>query len=209
MKSSAPGALNPGAAQTIYSRSHQMDLSMITVRKTKIAILAATALTGAAATLTPAQAGDVDQAAYPAAIEAPAVAHAADPVDQQNQTPAKRFFLIALGAGALAGLIKLLGPSKILRAAGEGAAAAARVSGRAAASAGKAVFSVARKPLRFLGLSAGLGLFALTGVWIYDIEWLGGMIAGGALAGLSVYAALTLRAALRPAAPDCAVSETR
>lgn len=170
---------------------------MTFARKAKIAMLAATALTSAAAALAPAQAGDVDAAAYPATIEAP-VAHAADHADQQNHASVKRFVLIAVAAGALAGLIKLLGVRKVMRVAGETAAATARVAGQAAAGAGRVVLRAARSPLRFLAWMAGLMAFALTGVALYDVEWLGGMAAGAAMAGLVLYAILKLRAGLSP-----------
>lgn len=166
-------------------------------RRAKIAILAATALTSAAAALAPAQASDYDAAAYPATIEAP-VAYAADHADQQNQAPAKRFALIAVAAGALAGLIKLLGVKKVARAAGETAAATVRVAGRAAASAGGAVMRAARSPLRFMAWMTVLALFALTGVALYGVEWVGGLVAGAAIAGLGVYAIAKIRAGLAP-----------
>lgn len=176
---------------------------MTFARKAKIAMLAATALASAAAALAPAEAGDYDAAAYPAVVEAPVVAHAADHADQQKQTPAtaKRIALLAVAAGALAGLVRILGVKRVLRAAGETAGATVRVAGRAASAAGRAVFRAARSPLRFLAWMTGLMLFALTGVGLYDVEWLGGMAAGAALTGLGAWVVLSLRAGFmrRPA----------
>ncbi len=173
---------------------------MDTARKTKIAMLAATSLMTAAAALAPAKASDLDPAAFPATVEAPVVAHAADSVvqaDHDGSKPAQRAALIAVALGALGWLVKLLGPKKVLRAVEKTAEATVKASAAAAKTAARAV----RSPLRFLAWTAGLILFALTGVGLYDIEWIGGLIAGAGLAGLAAFGSLRLRSMLswRPA----------
>lgn len=175
---------------------------METTRKAKIAMLAASSLVAAAAALGPVQASDFDAAAYPAVVEAPMaapdIAHAADHADRTAMTPAKRWTLIAIAAGALAGIVRLVGAKKLLRAAGKGAAATARVSAKAASAAVKVVGRAAASPLRFAALMTGLALFALTGVGLYDIEWIGGLIAGAAMTGLAAYGFMKMRKALAP-----------
>lgn len=162
-------------------------------RKSKIALMAASSLLAASAALAPAGAADFDAAAYPATVEAPSVAHAADHADQQSKAP--RWALIAIAAGALAGLVKLIGARRLLRAAGKGAAVTAKAAGKAVRAAARPFAS----PLRFAALMAGLSLFALTGVGLYDVEWVGGLIAGAALTGFSAFGAWKVRKALAPA----------
>ncbi len=167
---------------------------MDTARKTKIAMLAATSLMTAAAALAPATAGDLDPAAFPTTVEAPAITRAADVVAQTDHgtKPAQRAALIAVALGALGWLVKLLGPKKVLRAVEKTAEATVKVSAAAAKTAARAV----RSPLRFLAWTAGLILFALTGVGLYDIEWIGGLIAGAALAGMAAFGSMRLRSVL-------------
>ncbi len=172
---------------------------METARKVKIAMLAATSLVTAASALAPATASDLDPAAFPTTIEAPAITHAADAVVQADHgsKPAQRAALIAVALGALGWLVKLLGPKRVLRAVEKTAEATVKVSAAAAKTAIRAV----RSPLRYLAWVAGLTLFALTGVSLFDIEWIGGLIAGASLAGLAAFGSMRLRSAftLRPA----------
>ncbi len=160
-------------------------------RKTKIALLAASALLSATAALAPASASDLDPAAFPTTVEAPVVAHAADTIQQvdHGSKPAQRAALIAVALGALGWLVKLLGPKKVLRAAKKTADATVKASAAAAKTAVRAV----RSPLRYLAWTAGLILFALTGVGLYDIEWIGGLVAGAALSGIAAFSAMRAR----------------
>ena len=169
---------------------------METARKTRIALLAASSLLTAATALAPANAGDLDPAAFPVTVEAPVVAHAADTVAQADHAskPAQRAALIAIALGALGWLVKLLGPKKVLRAAQKTAEATVKASAAAAKTAVRAV----RSPLRFLAWTAGLILFALTGVGLYDIEWIGGLVAGVALAGVAAFSTMRVRSVFRP-----------
>ena len=164
-------------------------------RKVKIAMLAATSLLSAAAALSPVHAGELDPAAFPATIEAPVVAHAADQMVQADHdaAPARRAALIAVALGALGWLVKLLGPRKVLKAVEKTAEATVKASATAAKSVARAV----RSPLRALAWMAGLVLFALTGVGLYDIEWIGGLVAGAALAGVAAFSAAKARGAFR------------
>ena len=174
---------------------------METSRKTKLAMLAATALIAASGALAPVQAGQFDPAAFPQTVEAPVipdVAHAADHADQKASPLAKRLSLIAVAGAALAGLIRVLGAKRVMRA----VKSSANTAAKAAASAATATASVAgrafRSPLRYIAWMAGLLLFALTGVGLYDIEWIGGLIAGAALSALTAMGMWKTRMALRP-----------
>lgn len=167
-------------------------------RKTKIALMAAASILAGAAALSPAQASDVDQVAYPAMIEALATApgadHGADQSDKQKFLNAGEWTLFAAAAGALAGLIKLVGARKLARAAGNAVGSAAKVSVQAAAGAGRALGRAVASPLRFSALMAGLAIFSLTGLWLFDIEWMGGLVAGAAMTGVAAYGAMKTRA---------------
>ncbi|MEO1252577.1 MAG: hypothetical protein AAFW81_09550 [Pseudomonadota bacterium] len=163
-------------------------------RKVKISLLAATSLLSAAAALAPAHANDLDAAAFPTIVEAPAVAAHDEAVLKNDRVGvAQRAGLIAIGLGALGWLVRLIGPKKVIRAVEKTAEATVKASSAAAKTAIRAV----RSPLRFAAWMAGLALFALAGVGFYDIEWIGGLMAGAAITGLSVFGALKSRAALR------------
>lgn len=164
---------------------------MSNARKSRIALMAAGSLIAASAAVAPAGAADFDMAAHPATIEAPLV-HAADHADREAGPAVPRWALLAAAAGALAGLVKLIGARKIVRAAGKGAAITVEAAGKAARAVGRSFAS----PLRFAALMAGLSLFALTGVGLYDVEWIGGLVAGAALTGMAAYGAMKTRKAL-------------
>lgn len=167
----------------------------------KIALMAAASVLAGAAALTPVLASDMDQAAYPTVIEAPALAivPGVDQTDEQKSISTGKWALLAAAAAALAGLVKLLGAGNIVRVAGKAASGAAKVSVAAAAGAGRVIGRTVASPLRFAGLMTGLALFSLTGLWLFDIEWMGGLIVGAAMAGVAVYGAMKTRALLKPA----------
>ncbi len=179
--------------------------NMDRTRKTKIALMAAASVLAGAAALSPALASDVDQAAYPAVIEAPLPAidsgldHGADQDKGQKSTSAGKWALLAAAAGALGGLVKLIGARKLARVAGKTVGGAAKISVAAAAGAGRVIGRTVASPLRFAGLMTGLALFSLTGLWLFDIEWMGGLIAGAAMAGIGVYGVMKTRAFFQPA----------
>ncbi len=170
---------------------------METTRNVKMAMMAASALIAAAAAMTPAHASDFDAAAYPPVVEATVVAHAADQADQKSQNKTEKIALFAIGAGVVAALIRIIGAKKILRAAKETTVQAARVSGKVAGQAAKAVSRAIASPMRFALLISGLALFALTGVGLYDIEWIGGLVAGAAMTGVGAYGVIKTRMALK------------
>jgi len=169
-------------------------------RKVKMAMMAAGSILAAAAAMGPALASDFARdyggAAYPAmvGVQTPQIVHAADHADQNSQPAAKRWALIAVAAGALAGLVKLIGAGRVLRAVGKTANRVAKTSIAAAAGTARAVGRAVASPLRTLGLFIGLALFALTGVGFYDIEWVGGLAAGLALAGMAAFGWSKIRA---------------
>lgn len=162
---------------------------MVQTRKVKIAMLAATSLLSAAAALAPAQAGELDPAAFPAVVEAPVVAPAADHVIQadHDSKTGQRAAMIAVALGALGWLVKLLGPKRVLRAVEKTADATVKATVQASGAAAKTVGRILRSPLRALAWMAGIVLFALTGVGLYDVEWLGGMAAGAAIAAAAAW----------------------
>ena len=164
---------------------------MESTRKVKIAMLAATSLLTAVSALAPAHAGTLDDAAFPATIEAPVVTYAGDQLVQadHDNAPAKRAALIAVALGALGWLVKLLGPKKVYRSVER----TAQASLKATADGAKSVLRVARSPLRALAWIAGLILFAMTGIGLYDIEWIGGLIAGCSLTGIAAFSTLRAR----------------
>jgi hypothetical protein len=161
----------------------------------KIALMAASALAASSAVIFHAS------PAAPAPTEAAPIEHAAD---DQARAPApaitaKKVGLAALTASAAAAFVHFVGANRILAFfanAGPAAAKAARAAAAAPVAAARAIGRAAASPLRFALLFGGLGLFALTGVWIYDVEWLGGLAAGAGLVGLVWFAAARTRRAV-------------
>jgi hypothetical protein len=145
---------------------------MKTSSRLKTALLAAASLTAAMA----ATAHAADRAPIePVAIEHAIIAADQGEVDKAAPAPAVRGWALAgAAAAALAAIARLIGFKKI--------AAAAKAAGPATVAAGaaavKAVGRAVASPVRFVLLMAGLGVFALTGVGLYDIEWAGGLVAG-------------------------------
>jgi len=168
--------------------------------KAKMAMMAAGSILVAAAAAGSALASDFardyDGTAYPAVVDvqAPQVAHAADHADQNSQPAAKRWALVAVAAGALAGMVKLIGAGKVLRVVAKTVNRVAKTSISAAAGTARAVGRAVASPLRYLGILIGLALFALTGVGFYDIEWIGGLAAGLALTGVAAFGWSRMRA---------------
>ncbi|WP_395074208.1 hypothetical protein [Hyphococcus sp.] len=169
--------------------------------KGKAALMAAASLLAASAALSPATASTMDPAAHPAivSVEATApIAHAGDHASENKPLSPKKWALLAVAAGALGWLIKLIGARRVADAVAEGAVKTARVAASAASGALKVVGRTFASPLRFLGVMFGLALFALTGVGLFDAEWIGGLISGAALMGAGLYGVLKTRKALIP-----------
>ncbi|WP_300577904.1 hypothetical protein [Phenylobacterium sp.] len=169
--------------------------------RTKNALLAALSMSAATAALAPASASDFDAAAHPqiVAVEAPAVLTPdAAQADENKPVNARKWALIAIAAGALAGLVRLVGPRKLAKAVADTTVEGARITAKAASSAVRATGRALSSPLRFLALVFGLGLFALTGAGLYDVEWILGLLSGAALAGAAFYGALKTRRVLSP-----------
>ena len=116
------------------------------------------------------------------------------PAAQDAHGHRPRWALIAAAAALAAGLVKLIGARKVARAVSDGAGVAARATASAASGAAKTVGRAVSSPLRGLLMIAGLGMVALFGVGLYDVEWLGGLIVGALMAGAG---ALGLRKAAR------------
>lgn len=170
--------------------------------KGKAALMAAASLFAASAALSPAGASDTDPAAHPAivSVEAAApLAHAGDHADEAQPLSARKWALLAVAAGSLAWLVKLIGARRVAEAITEGAVKTARVAASAASGAARAVGRTISSPLRFLAVLFGLMLFALTGIGLFDVEWIGGLVSGAALTGAGLYGAWKTRKALIPA----------
>ncbi len=174
---------------------------MLKIGKTKAAIMAAASVIAASAALSTAGAYEMDPAAHPAtvAVEAP-LAHAADHADKaENAKPgAKKWALLAAAASSLAGIIKLVGPRRVVKIVSEGATKTARAAATGASVAVKAVGRAVASPFRFIALLGGLALFALTGAGLYDVEWIIGLLTGAALAGMGLFGLWKTKRALAP-----------
>lgn len=161
-------------------------------RRLKFALLAATALAAGAA-----------HGVHAAQVEAPAVViEAASPVhvaadETAPVSPALRNAgIAAVLTGAFAALIRLIGVDRLQSLFGKAApvaAKAARAVASAPVSVARAAGRAAASPFRFLLIFAGLGLFALTGIGMYDVEWLGGLVAGAAAIAFMWYSAAKTR----------------
>ncbi|WP_425408031.1 hypothetical protein [Hyphococcus sp.] len=177
---------------------------MKSLRKTRNAFLAAASALAATAALHPATAADFDAVAHPATIEIQAVdtgaAVAADHGEEKAAIGAKKWALLATAAGALAALVKLIGANRVAKTVTAGAASAARVTARTASGAARVMGRTLSSPLRFLMVLFGLALFALTGVGLYDIEWIGGLLSGAALAGAGLLGFMKTRQFFQPKA---------
>ena len=176
---------------------------MLKISKGKAAMMAAASVLAASAALSPAGANDFDPMAHPTtlAVEAP-IAHAADHADEAAQTQkmgARKWALVAAAAAALAGLVKLIGARRVAEIVTESAVKTARAAATGASIAVKTVGRAVASPFRFLAVLFGLALFALTGAGLYDVEWIGGLISGAALAGTALYGLWKTRRSLAPA----------
>ena len=175
---------------------------MTSFKKIKTGMLAAASVMAATAALSPAGAGDLDPAVTAPTIvaETPVMAHAADhAADEKTPISAKKWTLLAVAAGSLAWLVKLIGARKVAEAVTEGAVRTARAAASTASGAARVVGRTVSSPLRFLAVLFVLALFALAGVGLYDVEWLGGLLSGAALAGASLWGMWKTRLAFRPA----------
>jgi hypothetical protein len=151
------------------------------MRSMKIALLAASALAASGAAVSQAALAPSAPTEIAAPL-APPVSHAmAEAVVQPSLV--KSVGLAALATAALAALYRLLGGEKagrVLARAGEVGAKAAIAVARVPVSAAKVAARAVGAPLRGVLLFVGLAVFALTGVWLFDIEWAGGLAAGAA-----------------------------
>jgi hypothetical protein len=177
-------------------------------RKARIAMLAGASLLAAAGALAPAHASDVDPAAYPAVITAPVdIPHAAD--HEPSQQAAKRWTLLAIAAGALAGLIRLIGPRKIAAVATKTAVVATKAAAVTVRTVGKAAGKAFAAPLRFLMLFASLVTVAFLGVGVFDAEWTAGLVVGAIITATAYFMAFRLRRALVPALVKPSINDVR
>ena len=166
------------------------------IRNTKNALLAVTSLTAAALVAPAVQAYEAPE---PIIEAAPIVTEKTVAAAEPEQSPlAKRLAVIAVGGALLAGLIRVFGAKRIVRAVGQAASATAQATVKATATAARTVGRTFRSPLRFMAVMAGLTIFALTGVGFYDVEWIGGLITGAAFVGVAAHGWMRARLALRP-----------
>ncbi|WP_411820933.1 hypothetical protein ABFZ85_07230 [Hyphococcus formosus] len=168
----------------------------------KSALLGAASMIAATAAIMPAHADDYGPVPPSAVIidEAPASTVSATEPETVAAKPvgAKKWALIVAAAGALAGLVKLMGARKVADAIAVGTVATARVAAKAATNTARAVGKTVSSPLRFLAILFGLALFALTGIGIFDVEWIGGLLSGAALTAAGVFGVLKTRRIFQP-----------
>ena len=160
---------------------------MKTALKKRAALLAASSMLAASASFGAAasvSALSTDPSASAVVIEVPLepASPAASEEAEQSSSPAGKWALAALAAGGLAWLLKVFGVRKaadsVVRVADSAARGAATATGAVVKAAGRAV----RSPLRWAAGAFALGLFVLTGVGLYDIEWIAGLAVGAGLA---------------------------
>lgn len=143
----------------------------------KYALLAATALAATAPVIAPAAAAPMESAAP--------IVHAADePSPAAPMKTARTIGIAGLAAAFVAGLFGSRRVRALLRKAAPVAAGAARAVAAAPVAAARAVGRAASSPFRFAMIFGSLGLFALAGVGLYDVEWAGGLAAGILMAAL-------------------------
>ncbi len=130
--------------------------------------------------------------------------HAADQGDADKvgpTSPAKRWAIAGVAAAALAGIARLIGFERIaaaIRSAGPVAKRAAAAVATGAAEAARAVGRVAASPFRAIAIMTGLGLVALAGAGLYDVEWVAGVAFGAIMATAVLFGAKRARKALLP-----------
>lgn len=155
----------------------------------KTALLAAGSL--AAASVAFANAADAP-ATHPVAIEHAVTATDHGELDRPAPALAKQAGLAVIAAGALAALLRAIGFQRISALAKATAATAGRAAAAGADLTVKAARSVARAvsvPVRYLAALAGLGVAAIAGIGVFDLEWTGGLVVGAGLASV-VFAAM-------------------
>ena len=164
------------------------------ITRLKSALLATVAL-GVGGAATPAFAAEPAPTEIVQAPPSVSVAHASD---EAAPAIARQAGLLAAGAAVLAALGGLIGWRRIRRAiaaAGPMAADAVSAVAEAPAVLARAVGKAVSGPFRFLAALAALVAFSLFGVGLYDVEWLGGLLAGA----LAVIAASMASARARQA----------
>jgi hypothetical protein len=147
-------------------------------------------------------------------LSAAPLAHAAEPARTEIAAPAaihgseaapakaavKTAGLWAAAGAALAGIASLIGWRRLRKAAAAVAPLAAQAAGAVAAApaaVASAIGKAARKPLRFAAALLSLILFLLLGFGFYDIEWAGGVLAGGLAVAATWFGAARARLAVR------------
>ncbi len=173
-------------------------------KKSKMALMLGTTFLAASAVMGPAHADTKKSVAYQEVVEAPAqpvqATLVSDHADKKASPMAKRLGLIGLAGGILAVLVKLVGMRKVMRVIKGSAQQAAKIANATADATVGAAARVLRSPLRYAAWAAGLFLFALTGISVFDLEWVGGLIVGASLASIMSIGLWKMRFALRPAA---------
>ena len=160
-------------------------------RKSKLALMAASALIAASAALTPAHAGEFDQVAFPTTIEAvtqPTIVATDAYHDGNKDAFGLRLGIIAVTGGVIVGFIRLLGIRRVRNAVLRSAKSATKFGAATIGNAARSAARIFRSPLRVACWTCGIALLAFTGIGMYDVEWILGLAAGGALTG---YAAVT------------------
>ena len=171
---------------------------MVSIRNAKAAMLAVASVMAASAALSPAGASDLDPVAYPQVVSVEASAAHADEAAQNQKIGPKRWALLAAAAASLAALTKLIGARRMGEIVREGAVRTARATATGTKAAVRTVGRAVSSPFRFLAILFGLALFALTGIGLFDVEWIGGLLSGAGLVGAGLYGMWKTKRVLRP-----------
>ena len=97
------------------------------------------------------------------------------PSDETVASPAApRLIFIGGLLAALGALLRLIGPKKVV----ETVSAGVKVAASAAKGAAEATVKAVRSPFRAVAIFGGVVVFALTGIAIFDLEWIAGIATG-------------------------------
>jgi hypothetical protein len=184
---------------------------MIHSKRLKTALLAAASFTAAAGVA--AHAAPVPHNQPPAIEHVMTVADHGDSEKAAAPQTARTMTLWAAAAGVLAALAGAIGFKRLAAAAksaGPIVAKAARATVEAPVKAARYVARSVSAPIRYALAMASLALVAFTGIGVYDVEWIGGLVVGIALTMLAWAGAgrLRKRAVVRHSrAPQTRVNE--
>lgn len=151
--------------------------------KNKAALLAASSLLAASVSFSAAATQPFPEA-LPTTIEAPIASVKTMTSDEapKEASSIQKWAFAGIFAAAFAGIIRLIGARRAVKAVSKAAQVTVRGAASVAGGVAKAAGRLAGAPLRWAAALTGLGLFILLGVGLYDIEWIAGLVIGAAIA---------------------------